>query len=216
MRIYDTVIFDLDGTLLNTLDDLTDSVNSALKRHGFPGRTIDEVRRFVGNGVERLMALSVPEGTEEAIYRDCLADFKKHYSGNMRSKTAPYDGIMALLKQLKEAQYKVAVVSNKFDAAVKELCRDYFGAYIDAAIGESPDTARKPAPDIVGKALLELGSAPSAAVYVGDSEVDAETAKNAGLLFIGVTWGFRSREVLERQGVSWIIDRPEELPDIIM
>jgi phosphoglycolate phosphatase len=212
---YDTVIFDLDGTLLNTLDNLADSVNAALGRNGFPLKTTDEVRHFVGNGVERLIRLCVPASTQEERYKDCLSDFKAHYSGNMRNKTGPYRGITELITRLKENGYKLAVVSNKYDSAVKELCRVYFGVLIDTAIGASDDMAKKPAPDTVVKALVELGSVPGRTVYVGDSEVDAATAKNAGLAFVGVTWGFRSREVLAGSGAEFIIDRPEELLEIL-
>ncbi|SHH52277.1 phosphoglycolate phosphatase [Sporobacter termitidis DSM 10068] len=215
MKNFDTVIFDLDGTLLDTLDDLAGSVNNALEKYGFPCRTRDEVRRFVGNGVERLVTLCVPGGAANEKYQDCLADFKRHYSENMRNRTAPYDGIPALLRRLKAEGFKRAVVSNKFDAAVKALCRDYFGEDIELAIGESKETARKPAPDTALKALRELGSVPARTVYVGDSEVDAETARNAGLVFIGVTWGFRDRELLEQKGADFVIDRPEELFQIL-
>ncbi len=144
-----------------------------------------------------------------------MSAFKQHYAENMRRKTAPYEGIMPVLKKLKADGKKLAVVSNKFDDAVKALCRDYFGDMITAAYGESADAARKPAPDTVFKALRALGSAPGDAVYVGDSEVDAATAKNAGLTFVGVTWGFRSREVLEQNGANYIIDRPDELTSIL-
>ena len=211
---YDTVIFDLDGTLLNTLEDLTDSVNFVLLKRGFPARSQGEVRRFVGNGVERLIRLAVPQETGERIIQDCVSEFRQHYSENLRKKTAPYAGVMALLARLKEENYKLAIVSNKFDAAVKALCRDYFGELIPA-FGESAETARKPAPDSVLKALRTLGSARETAVYVGDSEVDADTAGNAGLLFVGVTWGFRDREALERKGADYIINKPEELLEII-
>ena len=201
----------MDGTLLNTLEDLKDSINFVLREHGFPSRSLEEIRRFVGNGVERLVRLSVPEGTGEAVISDCLKKFKQHYSGNMRNKTAPYAGVLPMLNQLKAEGLKLAVVSNKFDDAVKELCRDYFGDWIPAAFGESKDATRKPAPYMVFKALRALDSTPEKTVYVGDSEVDVETAKNAGLDFVGVTWGFRSREVLLERGAVHIIDRPEEL-----
>jgi phosphoglycolate phosphatase len=215
MKNYDTVIFDLDGTLLNTLDDLADSANAVLREHGFPLRTADEVRRFVGNGVERLITLCLPEGTDEKVYKTCLDDFKRRYSQNMRNRTAPYPGIPDLLEELRGRRYKLAVVSNKFDEAVGALCRSYFGAAIDTSAGSSEDTARKPAPGAVFKVLRALGSTPERALYVGDSEVDAATAKNAGMPFVGVTWGFRDREVLERTGAARIIDRPEELLELL-
>lgn len=212
---YDTVIFDLDGTLLNTLEDLTDSVNYALELYSFPCRTMAEIRSFVGNGVGRLMELSVPDGLNNSQYEKCLADFRNHYSGNMQNKTNAYKGIMELLGQLSKEDYKTAIVSNKFDKAVKELNQVYFGEYIKVAIGESENVSRKPAPDTVFKALEELGSTADKAVYVGDSEVDVKTAKNSGIICVGVTWGFRDREVLKQEGADYIIDRPQELLKII-
>jgi len=215
MKEYDTVIFDLDGTLLNTLEDLTDSVNFALTLYGFPCRKISEVRSFVGNGVARLMELSMPYGLNNPQYEKCLADFRNHYAANMQNKTNAYKGIMELLEQLSKEDYKIAIVSNKFDKAVKGLNQVYFREYIKVAIGESENVAKKPAPDAVFKALEELGSTADKAVYVGDSEVDVKTAENSGLLCVGVTWGFRDREVLEQKGADYIIDRPQELLKII-
>lgn len=215
MKKYDTVIFDLDGTLLNTLEDLTDSVNYALALYDFPCRSIAEIRSFVGNGVGRLMELSIPDGLSNPHFEQCLFDFRTHYSKNMWNKTGAYEGIMELLYQLANEHFKMAVVSNKFDTAVKELIQDYFGQYIKVAIGESKNVSRKPAPDTVIKALEQLGSVPEKAVYVGDSEVDVKTAKNAGLVCVGVTWGFRDREVLEREGADYIIDKPDELLKVI-
>jgi phosphoglycolate phosphatase len=215
MKRYDTVIFDLDGTLLNTLDDLTDSVNYALALHGFPCRKMDEIRSFVGNGVANLMELSISGGLDNPKYENCLADFRSHYSGNLQNKTDAYEGIMELLEQLSKEDYKLAIVSNKFDKAVKGLNKVYFGEYIKVAIGESEGICKKPAPDTVLKALEELGSTADKAVYVGDSEVDAQAAKNSGIMFVGVTWGFRDREVLEQEGADYIIDRPQELLKVI-
>ena len=215
MKKYDTVIFDLDGTLLNTLEDLADSVNYALALHGFPCRRIDEVRSFVGNGVGNLMRLSVYGGLDNPHYEKCLADFRSHYSQNLQNKTAPYEGIMCLLEQLSREGYKLAIVSNKFDKAVKGLNSTYFGEYIKVAIGEAEGVSRKPAPDTVVKALKELGASADKAVYVGDSEVDIQTARNSGISFVGVTWGFRGREVLEQEGAELIIERPQELLEIL-
>jgi len=215
MKKYDTVIFDLDGTLLNTLDDLTDSVNYALKLYDFPRRRISEVRSFLGNGVGRLIELSVPNGLDNPNYEKCLADFRNHYSQNMQNKTDTYKGIMELLKQLLKENCKIAIVSNKFDTAVKRLNKTYFGEYIKVAIGESKNVSRKPAPDTVFKALEELCSTADKALYVGDSEVDVKTAKNSGITCVGVTWGFRDRTVLEQEGADYIIDSPQELLKII-
>lgn len=215
MKKYDTVIFDLDGTLLDTLEDLAASANFVLTGYGFPARKIEEIRSFVGNGVARLIELAIPDGTNNPQYEQCLADFRHHYAKNMRNKTNPYPGILELLKRLARKNYKLAIVSNKFDMAVKELNRVYFGEYINVAIGESKGVSKKPAPDTVLKALEELGSDVTKAVYIGDSEVDVKTAQNAGILCIGVTWGFRNREVLTREGANYIIDRPEEVLEII-
>lgn len=215
MRKYDTILFDLDGTLLDTLEDLTDSVNDALAFYGLPARRMGEVRRFVGNGVARLMELSVPGGRAHPQFEACLAEFRCRYAKNMRNKTRPYPGIEELLRRLSGEGCALAVVSNKFDRAVKELCRLYFGEYIKTAIGESEGVAKKPAPDTVFRALAELGSCPERTIYIGDSEVDVQTAKNAGVTCIGVTWGFRDRAVLEQEGANEIIDRPEELWSIL-
>ncbi len=212
---YNYIIFDLDGTLLNTLDDLRDSTNYALRRFGFPERTTDEVRRFVGNGVARLIHLAVPEGTDEKTEADCLAVFKAHYKDNMTNKTAPYPGIMELLKKLRALGVKIAVVSNKFEPAVVGLCEDYFGRLVDAAVGQTEDRQKKPAPDGVLYAMKLLGANPAETVYSGDSEVDVVTARNSGLPCIGVSWGFRERRVLEDGGADYIADRAEDILSIM-
>lgn len=208
---YQTVVFDLDGTLLNTLEDLTDSVNHALRESGYPTRTIEEIRTFVGNGVGLLVERSVPAETPAEDTTRCLAVFKEHYAHNMRNKTRPYDGVLPLLKALHDRGVKLAIVSNKFDAAVKELRAELFADYISVAIGESATVRSKPAPDTAFQALRELNATPETAVYVGDSDVDVQTAHNAGLPCIGVTWGFRDREVLVAAGADCIVDTPEEL-----
>ncbi len=214
----DTVIFDLDGTLLNTLEDLTDSVNHAMEEFGFPLHTIEEIRSFVGNGAPTLIERSIPQGKENPSYDAVLAAFKEHYAAHCEDKTNPYEGIMELLAQLKEKGYRMAVVSNKFDGAVKRLCGKYFGDYIEAAIGESADVKRKPAPDTVYQALCELSCDASRAVYVGDSEVDIQTAKNASLPCISVTWGFRTEERLKDAGADGklMIRNPQELVPLLL
>ncbi len=215
MANYDTVIFDMDGTTLNTLEDLADSVNYALGKYGYPERPVEDIRRFVGNGVTRLMELSVPGGLDNPQFENCFRDFKNYYELNIQNKTAPYKGIPGLLKALHEKGYKLAIVSNKLDGAVKQLTEKNFGEYIRIAVGETVNVRRKPAPDSVYRALEELGSLREKAVYVGDSEVDVQTAKNAGLICVGVTWGFRDRAVLEAEGADFIIDRPEELLGVL-
>lgn len=213
--MIDTVIFDLDGTLLNTLDDLTDSVNFALGEMGCPLRTADEVRMMVGNSVVYLIEKALPEGVDKETFDKTLALFESHYQTNMRNKTAPYDGIMPMLEKVKADGYKMAVVSNKPDVFTKELVSELFGEYIPLAIGRSDDMPRKPAPDMVWYALDLLKSEKENTVYVGDSEVDAVTSKNAGLPCIGCLWGFRDRETLESAGAEYIISSPDEFVGLI-
>ena len=214
----DTIIFDLDGTLLNTLEDLTDSVNHVMKRFGFPIHTLDEVRSFVGNGGPKLIERSIPQGVENPSYGAALEAFKEHYAEHCEDKTRPYAGIMEMLKTLKEQEYKLAIVSNKFDGAVKQLCKKYFGEYISVAIGESAQVRRKPAPDTAYRALLELDSDASHAVYVGDSDVDIQTAGNVPMPCISVTWGFRTEEQLKNAGArdDLMVRTPQELPALLL
>ena len=213
--MLDTIIFDLDGTLLDTLQDLADSVNAALAANGFPMRTVDEVRRFVGNGVRRLMELAIPEGEKNPLFEQTLAQFKEHYAVHCMDKTAPYEGILPLLTELKERGYKLAVVSNKFDAAVKELNRQYFGELIPVAIGEKSTVRKKPAPDSVFAAIEALKSDTGSAIYVGDSEVDILTAKNAGIPCALVTWGFRDKAYLHENGGELFFDDADALKTYI-
>lgn len=215
MKQYNTVIFDLDGTLLNTLDDLTNSVNYALTLQGFPIREASQIRQFLGNGIGKLMELAIPNGIENPHYETCLTDFRNHYLYNMQNKTGPYEGVIELLDNLNRLGYKLAIVSNKFDKAVKELNQVHFAKFIQVAIGESKYIAKKPAPDTVIKALEELDSTRDRAVYVGDSEVDVRTAKNANMICIGVTWGFRDREVLEQEGADYIVNKPNEILKVL-
>ena len=209
------IVFDLDGTLIDTLDDLMDSVNFALAKYNFSARNLDEIRSFVGNGVKRLVDLSVPEGTSEEIGADCLAIFKEHYKGNSRNKTAPYAGVKEMLAKVKEKGYKTAVVTNKIQDAAIEIIRSFFGDKIDVIIGQVDGVAQKPEPDGVWLALEKLGVSKENSVYVGDSEVDCMTAHNAGIPCIGVTWGFRDRSVLEEHKAEFIIDKPEELFEVL-
>ena len=216
-RIYDTVIFDLDGTLMDTLEDLANAVNEILKRHGYPVKTITEVRRIVGNGLRQTLTLCLPEGTEQQEVERLLPEFAAYYQAHCQIKTKPYDGIMDTLRELCERGYKMAIVSNKRDEAVKTLNEEYFQAYVKVAIGENEDMGikKKPAPDMVFQALRELGSVRERAVYVGDSEVDRMTAENAGLPCVSVDWGFRDREELEKLAPAYLISRPEELLEIL-
>lgn len=212
---YTTVVFDLDGTLLNTLDDLAASVNFALRENGLPERTIDEVRRFIGNGVRILIRRSVPAGTSDELYEATFKSFEAHYRKNSRNMTAPYRGVMELLYELKSMGYKLAIVSNKIDFAVKDLREEFFRDVIKVAIGDSEDTNNKPEPDMVFKALRELGERTDNAVYVGDTDVDLETAKNSGMDCISVSWGFRTRNELEEYKAKMIADTPEDIKKFI-
>ena len=214
-KMYTTVIFDLDGTLLDTLSDLHASVNFALRELSFPERTIDEIRRFIGNGVVKLVERSVPTGTDAETAKHCLDIFRQHYLVHMSDNTAPYEGVTDLLGKLREYGIKTAVVSNKLHSAVAELCDDYFPALIDCALGVSDESERKPAPKNVFRAFDVLSCDKDSTVYVGDSEVDVQTAKNEGLRCIGVTWGFRDREELISAGADLIADNAEGLLKLI-
>lgn len=188
---YKAVIFDLDGTLLNTLEDLADSVNYVLEKHKFPKRTINEVRRFVGNGIYKLVERALPDGADEETVNICFEEFSAYYKSNMMNKTKMYDGIDELLTELNKANVKLAVVTNKADFAAQGLCKSLFGNRIDVVVGSNGIRENKPAPDNVLFALEKLDVSKEDAVYIGDSEVDAQTAINSNLDFIAVLWGFR-------------------------
>ena len=201
------VIFDLDGTLLDTLEDLKDATNAALTAFGYPQRSLDEVRQFVGNGAARLLELAAPEGAD---HQPVLAWFQEYYHTHCRVKTGPYPGIPEALKQI-ATEYPMAIVSNKPDLAVKALCADYFPGIF--AMGEHEGCPRKPAADMVRKAMAAIGA--TDCLYVGDSEVDVATAKNAGVPCLSVLWGFRDREMLEQVGATQFCSYPAQLADAI-
>ena len=211
MTIYDNYIFDLDGTLLDTLNDLAASTNHALRQHGMPEHTTDEVRRMVGNGVAKLIERAVPQGLDNPDYEQVLADFKTHYSVHSMDTTRPYPGIEELLHTLKQQGKRLAVVSNKFCTATEALCRHFFGDTIEVAIGESERIRMKPAPDAVIEAMRRLDAHKDNTVYVGDSEVDVATAHNSGLPCISVTWGFRDRALLTDHGATTFADSPMDI-----
>ena len=212
MHKYKTYIFDLDGTLLSTLADLAASTNYALRTHHMPERSLDEVRRFVGNGVKKLMERAIPDGLNNPLFEETFATFRQHYMQHNLDTTRPYPGIMQLLEQLKAEGKNIAVVSNKFYAATRELCRHFFGDLVPVAIGEREDIRKKPAPDTVIEALRELGVDKEGAVYIGDSDVDIMTAKNSGMPCVSVLWGFRDKEFLLEHGATTLISKPEEMP----
>ncbi len=216
-RKIKAVIFDLDGTLLDSLTDLTVSVNAAMEKMGYPVHSREDVCSFVGNGVHKLIERAVPGGADDARFPQTLEYFKAHYAEHMYDHTAPYKGIPEALDTLKAHGYKLAVVSNKFDAAVKELCTRYFPEHIEVAIGEceSAGIRKKPAPDTVISALRELGIDKDAAVYVGDSDVDVHTAINSGMECISVLWGFRRRDFLKNEGARIFAENAGELLDAI-
>ena len=208
---YNTVIFDLDGTLLNTLDDLADSVNYALSKMNYPPRDKSEIRLFLGNGIRNLMKLSVPDGISDEDFDKVFAIFKEYYNIHNQDKTKPYDGVIKLMHDLKNKGIKMAIVSNKVQSAVDQLREKFFSDVIDIAIGDNPDMKRKPEPDSCFKALELLESATKNAVYVGDSEVDMATAKNAGLDLITVLWGFRDRDFLIENGAKVFAEIPADI-----
>lgn len=217
--MYKVYIFDLDGTLLDTLTDLAASTNYALRKHGMPEHSIDDVRRFVGNGVRKLMERAVPDGADNPLFDEAFATFRQHYMEHSLDTTRPYDGIPETLAALKARGCRLAVVSNKMMAATQELCRHFFPDTIEVAIGEDEahGIRKKPAPDTVFEALKILGVSrveePDglSAVYVGDSDVDIQTAANAGLPCISVLWGFRDRDFLIQHGAETFISAPSEL-----
>lgn len=213
--MYKLIIFDLDGTILNTLEDLADSTNYALSRNYFPERTIDEVREFVGNGIGRLIERAVPDGMGPAVVEKVLADFKVYYGEHCADKTKPYDGIKEVIGKLKKQGYMTAVVSNKADFAVQQLCEDYFSGLFDFVVGEREGIRRKPAPDSVLEVLERLHIEKKNTLYIGDSEVDIQTADNAGVDQVSVEWGFRKREYLLSQGARRIVKVPEEILSIL-
>jgi len=208
---YKLAIFDMDGTILDTLEDLQTSLNYALALHGYPTHSLDEVRSFVGNGLWNLICTASPVGLSDVELKNIFADFTEHYTVHCADKTKPYDGIIETIKAVRDLGIRTAVVSNKADYAVQDLCVQYFDGLFDAAAGERPDMQKKPAPDLVNLVLNKLGYDRKEAVYIGDSEVDLATAANSKMDCIAVTWGFRSQELLKEKGASTIVDTPDEI-----
>ncbi|MCM1537286.1 MAG: HAD family hydrolase [bacterium] len=221
---YDTIVFDLDGTLLNTLEDLKNSVNHALSAFGCPARTLEEIRLAVGNGARTLLRRSVPASVDENKLEQIHSCFRAHYAEHCNDLTAPYDGILPMLDTLKNRGFRLAIVSNKPDTAVKKLCSLYFSKWISVSVGERENVRRKPAPDSVYAALRELADAestscgtpsPRTALYVGDSDVDIATAAAADMDCVSVAWGFRDEAFLRAHGASRIIHTPAELSELL-
>lgn len=231
MKMKKAIIWDLDGTLMDTIEDLKNAVNYALRCNGMEERSLDEVRQFVGNGVRRLMELSVPESLDRGkknpqLFEKVFDDFKSYYVQHCQDNTGLYEGIAETLKILKEKGFKMAVVSNKLQQGVTELVNSEIHTvgkndkvrlceYMDVSIGERPEIARKPAPDMVLKAIEELGINKEDAVYIGDSEVDVATARNSGLPCISVLWGFRDIEVLKEHGADTFVKHPIEIVSLL-
>ncbi len=209
------LIFDMDGTILYTLEDLMNSTNYALLEYGYPVRTLDEVRQFVGNGIHKLVERAVPEGTPKDRIEDVFETLEKHYKIHCMDTTKPYDGIIDLLKKLREKGFQTAVVSNKVDFAVQDLVDDFFRGLFDIAIGEREGVRKKPAPDSVYEVMKAFHLAKEDVVYIGDSDVDFETAKNAGVDYILVEWGFRDRSFLESLGASVFAKKPEDILNLV-
>ena len=211
----DTVIFDMDGTVLDTIADLAGSVNHVLGELGYPLKTLDEVKKSVGNGAGRLMERVLPGGREDPRYDEALQMHVAYYEAHCRIRTGPYPGIVPMLRGLQQAGIKMAIVSNKGDGAVKRLKDEFFKGLVGTAVGERDGIRIKPAPDAVWEAIRQLGSIPEKSIYVGDSEVDCETAVNAGIPGVMVAWGFRGRALLEQQQPDLIIDEPQELVQLL-
>jgi phosphoglycolate phosphatase len=213
---YKTLLFDLDGTLLNTLTDLSNALNHALSRNGYPTHTETACARMVGNGVAVLIARALPGGEENPDFPKVFADFRAYYEAHKTDETAPYDGILPMLSALSAAGCAIGIVSNKLDAAVKALAADFFSDTVRVAIGERASVAKKPAPDAVFAAFLELGADAEDAAFVGDSEVDIETARNAGIPCLSVSWGFRTREQLMAAGATQVFETPAALAEYLL
>lgn len=213
---YKAVIFDLDGTILDTLQDLANSLNHALCTHGYPARTLDEVRRFIGNGIRVLVQRGCPAGTSDAAQEEALATFRVHYDAHCKDFTGPYDGIHELLDALLAKGIRTAVVSNKIEPAVIVLCDEHFRNKFEYMVGNRPDLAPKPSPDSVNEVIEKMGLERSEIVYIGDTEVDIQTANNAGIDCIGVDWGFRDGEYLRELGARYIVKEPMEVLEIVI
>ena len=212
---YDLVIFDLDGTVLNTLDDLADACNQTMRQFSYPEHSVNSVRKMVGGGIGKLIRRAVPENTSDEDYKRALAWFREYYASHAEIKTAPYPGIQAMLSSLRQAGIHVACNSNKFDSAVRNLCKKYLSPNIELAMGERAGVPRKPAPDAVYAILNHFSVEKARALYVGDSDVDIQTAKNAGIDCAWVSWGFRRRDELGTCKVQYDFDTAEELEHFI-
>lgn len=212
---YDLIIFDMDGTILNTLEDLKNSLNYVLQQAGYQTRTLEEVRTFVGNGIRKTIERALPSDIEEEKVDELFSLFMDYYAIHNTDNTKPYNGVIELLKELKHLGYKTAVVSNKQNSAVKSLCKKFFTGLFDVEIGEKANIAKKPEPDEVNEVLKILNIDRTKSIYIGDSEVDIQTAQNSKMKSIIVDWGFRDRKFLYEHGAEVIVSNPSEILDII-
>lgn len=212
---YTTIIFDLDGTLLNTLADLAAATNHALAEHKLPQRTTDEVRRFVGNGIRKLIERAVPADTPAKLHEEVFASFNRYYKQHCADSTRPYEGVPQLLQQLRAAGCRTAIVSNKADYGVQTLAKQYFDGQLDAACGERAGIAKKPAPDMLLAIMRQLKAEPASTIYIGDSDTDLDTARNAGVACIGACWGFRGRAFLEAHGAKLLAENVGDIWELI-
>lgn len=213
---YQAVLFDMDGTVLDTLDDLCDSINHSLAEFSLPPVSREHVRQCLGNGAAFLVSHSIPTGSSPELEANVLAFYKPWYDAHCLIKTAPYEGILPMMQSLKEQGLRLAIISNKPDRAVQELSDAFFPGLLELSVGESPSVRRKPAPDTVLTAASQIGLSVDQCVYVGDSEVDLETARNAGMDCISVTWGFRDEAQLIEAGASVLVRTPEELESLLL
>ena len=213
---YQAVLFDMDGTVLDTLDDLCDSINHSLAEFSLPQVSREHVRQCLGNGAAFLVSHSIPAGSSPELVADVLAFYKPWYDAHCLIKTAPYEGILPMMQSLKEQGLRLAIISNKPDRAVQELSDAFFPGLLELSVGESPSVRRKPAPDTVLTAASQIGLSVDKCVYVGDSEVDLQTARNAGMDCISVTWGFRDEAQLIEAGASVLVRTPEELESLLL
>lgn len=212
---YTTIIFDLDGTLLNTLADLAAATNHALAEHKLPQRTTDEVRLFVGNGIRKLIERAVPADTPAKLHEEVFASFNRYYKQHCADSTSPYEGVLQLLQQLRTASCRTAIVSNKADYGVQALAKQYFDGQLDAACGERAGIAKKPAPDMLLAIMQQLKAEPASTIYIGDSDTDIATASNAGVACIGACWGFRGRAFLEAHGAKLLAENVSDIWELI-
>jgi len=210
---YKTIIFDLDGTLLNTLEDLKDSLNYALEKYNYPTHTLEEVKFFVGSGIKVMIERALPSNVTN--FNDVYDAFLKHYEINKANKTAPYIGSLETIKTLSEMGIKMAIVSNKYQKGVEEICKPLFGKYIQVMVGEQPGINKKPSKDMVMIAIKQLHSCLDESIYVGDSDIDVLTAKNANIPCIGATWGFRGEKLLKEYGATYIAQNFSDIIEII-